>query len=113
MMQSKADKSLFPDQWITKLTNRSVLSIRGRDALGLLQNTTTQDMNVFTESSERAAVYSSFLNVKGKTMHDAFIVKPRLAGQTDEDMEFWLDLHQDDIDPLRKHLRMYALRKNI
>ena len=46
-------------------------------------------------------------------MFDAFVVKPRLAGQTEEDMEFWLDLASDDIDPLKKHLRRYAMRKNI
>jgi folate-binding Fe-S cluster repair protein YgfZ len=112
-MQSKANKDLFPDNWVTKLTNRSILSIRGRDATDLLQNTSTQDMNLFKESQDRAAVYTSFLTVKGKTLYDAIVVKPRLASQTDDDMEYWLDIHEEDIDPLRKHLRKYALRKNI
>jgi hypothetical protein len=31
------------------------------------------------EGSTRAALYSAFLNVKGKTMFDAFIVRPILA----------------------------------
>ena len=46
-------------------------------------------------------------------MFDAFVVKPKLASQTLEDMEFWIDVHSDDITPLRKHLRRYAMRKNI
>lgn len=79
----------------------------------LLQNTTTQDFKLFDESDERAAIYTSFLSVKGKTMFDAIVVKPRLAAQTSDDMEFWLDVHEEDIAPLRKHLRRYALRKNI
>ena len=70
-------------------------------------------MRPFEESNERAAIYTSFLTTKGKTMYDAFIVKPRLAAQTPEDMEFWIDIHRDDMDPLRKHLRRYAMRKNI
>ena len=65
------------------------------------------------EGAERAALYSSFLNVKGKTMFDAFIVKPKLANQCDDDTEYWLDLHEEDLEPLRKHLHKYALRKNI
>lgn len=112
-MQSRADKKIFPDNWVTKLTNRSILSIRGRDATDLLQNTTTQDMGLFKESEDRAAIYTSFLTVKGKTMYDAIVVKPKLAAQTDEDMEYWVDIHEEDIDALRKHLRRYALRKNL
>ena len=37
-------------------------------------------MNIFEkEGDERAAIYTSFLTVKGKTMFDAIITKPRLA----------------------------------
>ena len=46
-------------------------------------------------------------------MYDAFVVKPRLAGQSEDDMEYWVDIHEEDADPLRKHLRRYAMRKNI
>ena len=60
--------------------------------MDLLQNTSTQDMKVFEESEDRAAIYTSFLTVKGKTMLDAFIVKPRLAGQSLDDMEYWVDV---------------------
>jgi len=56
------------------------LSVRGRDATNLLQNVATTDMGTFKkEGDDRAALYSAFLNVKGKTMFDAFIVKPKLA----------------------------------
>jgi len=53
-------------------------------------------MKIFDESKERAACYTNFLSVKGKTMLDAFVVKPRLASQTAEDMEYWVDIHEDD-----------------
>ena len=71
-------------------------------------------MNVFEkEGAERAAIYTGFLTVKGKTMFDAIIAKPQLASQTSEDMEYWVDVHQEDAEALRKHLRRYAMRKNI
>ena len=105
--------NLFQESWVTKLTNRCILSVRGRDATELLQNTSTNDLKIFEKSTDRAAIYTSFLTVKGKTMLDAFIVKPRLAGQTSDDMEYWVDIHKEDEETLRKHLRKYAMRKNI
>ena len=41
IMQQRGNRDLFSANWITKLTNRSVISIRGRDATDLLQNTST------------------------------------------------------------------------
>ena len=80
MMQMRGGDTFFEESWITKLTNRAILSIRGRDATDLLQNVSTNDMGIFEkEGDERAAIYTSFLTVKGKTMLDAFVVKPRLA----------------------------------
>ena len=46
-------------------------------------------------------------------MMDAIVVKPRLAAQSKEDMEYWVDIHEEDETALRKHLRRYAMRKNI
>ena len=71
-------------------------------------------MNIFErEGEKRAAIYTGFLTVKGKTMFDAIIAKPKLAAQTSEDMEYWVDVDQNDVDILKKHLRRYAMRKNI
>ena len=63
------------------------------------------------DGPERAAVYTSFLSVKGKTLFDGIVVKPRLAGQNSEDTEFWLDVHVDDVDSLTALLKRYAMRK--
>lgn len=46
-------------------------------------------------------------------MFDAFVVKPLLAQQTVDDMEYWVDLHEADAEAFEKHLRKYSLRKNI
>ena len=63
------------------------------------------------DGPERAALYTCFLNVKGKTLFDGIVVKPRLAGQTREDTEFWLDVHAGDVDSLTALLKRYAMRK--
>ena len=70
-------------------------------------------MRLFQREPERAAIYSGFLTVKGKMMFDAIIAKPKLASQTDQDMEYWIDVHEEDTEPLLKHLKKYSMRKNI
>jgi hypothetical protein len=55
-------------------------------------------MKVFEkEKPDRAAIFTAFLNVKGKTLFDAMIVKPKLALQTDEsgEIEYWIDVNSD------------------
>ena len=47
-------------------------------------------------------------------MFDAMIVKPRLAGQSGKEVEYWIDIDADsDSKVLIKHLKKYAIRKNI
>jgi folate-binding Fe-S cluster repair protein YgfZ len=99
---------------ISKLPSRSLISVRGPDATSFLQGLTTQDMNLFKQSTDRAAIFTGFLNVKGKTMFDAIIVKPRLAGQHGDEIEYWIDVEGDeDADELKKHLKRYAIRKKL
>ena len=75
-------KILNSGQIISQLTNRNVISVRGPDATSFLQNLTTNDMRIFSkEGSDRAALMTAFLNPKGRVMFDAFVVKPKLAGQ--------------------------------
>ena len=65
---------------ISKLSNRSMISIQGPDATAFLQNLITADIKLFEKDGhDRAAIFTSFLNVKGKVLFDAIIVKPRLA----------------------------------
>ena len=67
-------------QILTKINERSVISIRGPTATTILQNLITQDMKIFKEEGlSRAAIFTAFLTVKGKVMFDAIIVKPKLA----------------------------------
>ena len=67
------------DGWVTQLSNRSIISLRGPDSSSFLQGLTTQDMNLFQKEKERASIFTSFMNVKGKTLFDCFVCKPLLA----------------------------------
>ncbi len=87
--------------------------MRGRDSTSILQNTGTNDMKLFSKETERAAIYTGFLSVKGRMMFDAIIAKPKLAAQNEQDMEYWIDVHENDTEALLKHLKKYSMRKNI
>jgi folate-binding Fe-S cluster repair protein YgfZ len=108
---------------VTHLKNRAVVSVRGPDATDLLQNLTTVDVrNLLEDHPHRAALYTSFLNAKGRVLFDGFIVKPRLAGQGQQvekvnehdDIEYWVDVEKtQDLPELLKHLKKYAMRKRV
>jgi folate-binding Fe-S cluster repair protein YgfZ len=67
--------------WITKLESRKIISIRGADSQSFLQGLMTQDINLFKKEggTNRAALFTTFLNVKGKLLFDALLAKPLLA----------------------------------
>jgi folate-binding Fe-S cluster repair protein YgfZ len=70
-------------------------------------------MSSFKEE-DRAAIFTAFLNVKGKTMFDAIIVKPKLAGQYGDEIEYWIDVDgREDATELTKHLKRYGIRKKL
>ena len=59
-----------------------------------MQGLMTQDINLFKKDGgkERAAIFTTFLNVKGKIIFDAILAKPLLANQREDDMEFWMEV---------------------
>ena len=100
--------NIFSDGSISVLNRRSVLAVKGRDAQNLLHNVTATDMKVFEREENRAAVYAAFLSVKGRVLYDGFIAKPKMV-----EPEFWLDVHEEDMDAVVKNLRRFAMRKHV
>jgi hypothetical protein len=49
-------------------------------------------MNTFDREEERAALYSGFLNTKGRLKYDAFIFKPK-DPESVARQQFWIDHH--------------------
>ena len=65
---------------MSSLTNRGVISVRGPHATDLLQNVMSQDIELLEkESPDRAALFTTFMNAKGKILFDGIVVKPKLA----------------------------------
>lgn len=89
-----------------------MISVRGPNSSEFLQNLISQDITLFEkEYPDRAAIMTSFMNPKGKVLFDAFVIKPRLAGQKEEP-EYWIDVGSDeDSTALLRHLKRYAIRK--
>lgn len=63
---------------IFRLTDRGVVSVSGEDATAFLQGLTTNDMNLFQKKPDQAAIFSLFLNPKGRILFDGIIVKSHL-----------------------------------
>lgn len=82
------------------------MSVRGSDSTQFLQGLISQDINLFQHEPDRAAIYTCFMNVKGKLLYDSIIAKPLLANQSKNDMEYWVDVAQDDVEHLMKHLKV-------
>lgn len=63
---------------IFKLSDRGVVSVSGEDATAFLQGLITNDMNLFQNNPNQAAIFSLFLNPKGRILFDGIIVKSHL-----------------------------------
>jgi hypothetical protein len=61
-----------------KLNDRAVLSVSGEDATSFLQSLITNDMNIFKKNPNQVAIFSLFLNPKGRILFDGIIVKSDL-----------------------------------
>ncbi len=91
-----------------------MISVRGPDSQSFLQGLMTQDINMFKkDGSERAAIFTTFLNVKGKIIFDAILAKPLIANQKDDDMEYWMEVAQEDQETALKHLKVNCLLSNV
>ena len=112
--QATPNASLEGVGWVSHLRNRRVISVRGPDSQQFLQGLMTSDINHFKkDGKQRAAIFTTFLTVKGKIIFDAIIAKPLLANQKEDDLEFWMDVAECDLDEALKHLRKYAIRKKV
>jgi len=69
---------------VSKLNNKSIISIRGENTSKFLQGLVSNDMRLFDNNPNRAAIYSCFLNTKGRIGFDSFIAKPKL-GMSEKD----------------------------
>jgi len=86
------------------LTSRAAVLVKGVDARDFLQGLATNDMSHLDGMD---AIYTMFLNVQGRVLFDALVLK---AG---EQGDVLVDCHKDQAESLIKHLKMYKLRKKV
>ncbi|EAR89419.2 glycine cleavage T-protein (macronuclear) [Tetrahymena thermophila SB210] len=102
--------------YYSKLQNRKIISLSGKDAKSILQGIQTNDMNLFSQQSNKAALYTQFLNPQGRIIFDALIIRPQVVIQgelkTKED-EYWIDLESKQGADFIKHIKKYCLRKRV
>jgi len=86
---------------LIKLSNRSILSVRGSDNEKFLQGIITCNV----EKIKNKSSYGSILTPQGKLLYDFIIYK--------KDNHFLIDVHKSNIDDFIKLLTMYKLRSNV
>lgn len=87
------------------LKNRSLIKITGPESSAFLQGLMTNDMNILAKGGN--AIYTLFLNVKGRVIADALVYK---SFETDD---FLLECDNSISDDLINHLKIYRVRRKI
>eukprot|EP00794_Sanderia_malayensis_P013857 gene13857-15305_t len=91
--------------WITRLAERSILKIKGRDSRKFLQGLITNDINNLTGKGCTRVMYTMFLNAQGRVLYDTLLYA--LPGQGDD---FFLECDKNAADDVIKHVKKYKLR---
>ncbi|KAL4470403.1 hypothetical protein ABPG74_012014 [Tetrahymena malaccensis] len=87
-----------------------------REFQSILQGIQTNDMNLFSQKSSKAALYTQFLNPQGRIIFDALIVRPQVVVQGElkiKEDEYWIDLESKQGADFIKHIKKYCLRKRV
>ena len=87
------------------LPHRGIISLKGVDALSLLQGLVTNDMDLLKEESV-PGLFTAWLSPQGRFWYDFFIINAR--GD-----EFFLTPEKAHIPEFLKKLQLYKLRKSV
>ena len=98
---------------LTKITNRTIISMRGPDVPKFLQNTLTADVTQLDKVDDHRCVYGLFLNPKGRIFTDAFVIKPYLPENKTGELVYWVDIDKQYFELVFKYFQKYSLRKKI
>ncbi|CAD8050681.1 unnamed protein product [Paramecium primaurelia] len=93
------------------LENRTILSIKGRDACEILQGITTNDLRQIQQSQS-----TLFLNTNGRIISEAILHRPQIQqnGQWQYcNDEIWIDIDKDLKSTLVNHIKKFLIRKKV
>jgi len=77
---------------ISKLSNRSMIQIKGKDINEFLQNIMSADISQFAKNDKLRWIYGLWLNPKGRIVTDLFVVKPFTPSNRGDTLEYWIDV---------------------
>ena len=86
---------------LIKLSDRSILQVKGRDSEKFLQGIITCNVEEITNKSS----YGSILTPQGKLLYDFIILK--------QNNDFLIDIYKSNVDDFVKLLNMYKLRSDV
>lgn len=89
---------------VERLAERSLIRLQGEDVKPFLQGLITNDINHLHKG--HPAIYTLFLNKQGRILYDAIVYSKS------EDT-ILIECDKESSSELRRHLRMYRLRKKI
>ncbi len=92
---------------LTKLTERKLLRIKGRDTNKFLQGIITNDINCLVDGHSEM-MYTMFLNVQGRVLYDAFLYT--VPGSSNE---YFLECDANASDDVISHFKRYKLRAKV
>ncbi|XP_001651016.2 putative transferase CAF17, mitochondrial [Aedes aegypti] len=105
-------QNVHQTRWIGKvvlesLESRSILGVRGSDAVPFLQGLITNDMNHLLRGS--TSMYAMFLNTSGRVLYDSLIYRvDEKVGQ-----HFLVECDTSVVEQLAKHLNLFRVRKKV
>jgi len=86
------------------IPRRTVLRVEGPDSESYLQGLITQDIRLLTKQ-RRPSIYTAFLNVQGRVIADAIIMKHLVSPNT-----FLIEIDASQREELTKHFNRYKVR---
>ena len=97
-------KNISKNIYKTKIIDKTILSIEGKDKVEFLQNLISNNMELVSNTK---SIYSTLLNPQGKFLFDFIIFKGN------EKESLYLECDKNRSEELIKLLNMYKLRKDV
>ncbi|XP_063970981.1 putative transferase CAF17, mitochondrial [Lytechinus pictus] len=96
----------------SKMSGRSLVLVKGRDASDLLQGLMTNDIEQLDKEGGQEVIYSMFLNKQGRVLYDVLCYQWS-RDESDEIPSFLLECDSAISQELQKHLKLYRIRKKV
>eukprot|EP00057_Strongylocentrotus_purpuratus_P008123 XP_011662597.1 PREDICTED: putative transferase CAF17, mitochondrial [Strongylocentrotus purpuratus] len=96
----------------SRLTGRSLMLVKGRDAQDLLQGLMTNDVQQLNGGEGQEVIYSMFLNKQGRVLYDVMCYQWSKDPEGDT-QSYLLECDSAISQELHKHLKLYRIRKKV